>query len=198
MTYWQPSLASIGPEMSPVYAPDWCGDRSCAPYPSSSRSPSIRVCTLRMSTNGGRTTTSTSASRFSGRLNASFWVSAIASRWLRFIFQLPASNGRRGSLVATSRLQGFDAGKGLALQVLQGGAAAGRDVPEGGLVEAELPDRGRGVPAADDGEPVDLGDRLGHAAGTGGERRELQHPHRPVPQTGLPGAQNIADAAAGF
>ncbi len=53
------------------------------------------VCTLRMSVNGGSTTTSTSVSCFSVRLNASFCTSGMASRWLRFIFQLPAISGRR-------------------------------------------------------------------------------------------------------
>src|SRR5205814_8708332 len=96
-----------------------------------------------MSTNGGSTTTSTSASRFSVRLNASFWVSAMASRWLRFIFQLPAMSGRRASLLADSALlaisglQSRDAGEGLALQVFQGGAATRGDVPEGGLVQTQ-------------------------------------------------------------
>src|SRR5579875_1079999 len=57
-TYEQPSLASIGPEMSPVYAPLGYGDRSCAPYLIWSLSPSVSVCTLRRSENGGSTTTS--------------------------------------------------------------------------------------------------------------------------------------------
>src|SRR2546429_424985 len=102
----------------------------------------MRVCTLRMSTNGGSTTTSTSDRRFSGRLNASFWVSAIASRWLRFIFQLPAISGRRAS--AISALQRLDAGQLLAFEVLEGSATAGRDVPERRLVETELGDRQAG------------------------------------------------------
>ena len=61
VTKLQPSFASIAPEMSPVYAPDSCGDTSCAPWVSGSLSPSIRVCTLRMSVNGGSTATSTFA-----------------------------------------------------------------------------------------------------------------------------------------
>src|SRR5436305_3780222 len=108
-----------------------------------------------MSVNGGSTTTSMSDRRFSGRLKANFWVSAMASRWLRFIFQLPAIRGLRRS-TGMSGSQRFDAGQFLALQVLQGGAAAGGDVPEGGLVEAELANRRGRVPATDDGEPVDL------------------------------------------
>ena len=88
----------------------------------------------------------------------------MASRWLRFIFQLPAISGRRVAL-RHHVLQRGEAGQGLALEVLQRGAAAGRDVAERGLVEAERA-HGRGrVAAADHGEAVDLGDRLGHARG---------------------------------
>ncbi len=58
-TYVQPSLASIAPETSPVYAPLSCADRSCAPYLMRSLSPSTSVCTLRMSVKGGSTATST-------------------------------------------------------------------------------------------------------------------------------------------
>ena len=44
-----------------------CAERSCAPYPISSLSPSISVCTLRMSVNGGSTTTSTSVELLLGQ-----------------------------------------------------------------------------------------------------------------------------------
>ena len=58
----------------------------------------MSVCTLRMSVNGGSTATSTAVRSCSSlRLNASFCTSAIASRWLRFIFQLPAISGWRPS-----------------------------------------------------------------------------------------------------
>src|SRR3712207_3786005 len=144
----------------------------------SSLSPSTRVCTERMAVNGGSTTTSTSVSCCSVNENASFWVSAIASRWLLFIFQLPAMSGRRRRAVATSVLQYRDAGQLSALQVLQRRAAAGGNVGERRLVEAQGPHGGRGIAAADDGQPVDLGDRLGDHPGAGGERRQLEHPHR--------------------
>ncbi len=47
--------------------------------------------------NGGATTTSVRAwSCFlSVRIQASFWTSATASGWVRFIFQLPAISGMR-------------------------------------------------------------------------------------------------------
>ena len=45
--------------------------------------------------NGGNTATSTLSKYLSGSENAIFWTSAIASKWLRFIFQLPAISGLR-------------------------------------------------------------------------------------------------------
>src|SRR5690606_24969565 len=170
------------PAMSPVEAPGGRGERSCAPYPILILSPSTSVCTLRRSVKGGRTTTSTSSSSFSVSVKASFCTSAMASRWLRFIFQLPAISGRRGVVAMGSDLQCGEAGEGLALQVLQRGSPAGRDVPERGLVEPEYAHRRGGVPAADHGEPVHRGDRLRHPAGAGGERRHLEDAHRAVPE----------------
>src|SRR3954451_18447830 len=123
------------------------------------------------------TTTSTASVSFSRRSKAIFCTRAMASRWCRFIFQLPATSGRRpgrpGDVMprATSGLQGFDAGQRLALEVLQGGSATGADVAEPAFVDAELPDRRGAVPAADDGQRArQTGDRLGHAPGALGER----------------------------
>src|SRR5699024_10389888 len=62
---------------------------------SSRRSPLISDCTLRMSVNGGNTDTSTSEKYFSGNENAIFCTSAMASKCVRFIFQLPAISGFR-------------------------------------------------------------------------------------------------------
>src|SRR5437899_9726834 len=105
------------------------------------------VCTLRRSTNGGSTTTSTALKCSSLRLNAIFWVSAIASRWFRFIFQLPAMSGlRRGEPAAgelsrcagkSDLFQNGDAGQGLAFEELERRTASGRDVPVGEAVEPE-------------------------------------------------------------
>src|SRR5215207_7443916 len=176
--------------MSPVYAPDLCGERSCAPYPMRRRSPSISVCTLRRSVNGGSTTTSTEVSCCSLRLNAIFCVSAIASRWFRFIFQLPAMSGRRPSgssgfffaTVSGLRFEGGNTRKGLALQVLQRRTAAGRDVAERRLVQAERPDGRRRVAAADDRQTVHSRHRLRDGTRALRERRELEHAHRAVPE----------------
>src|SRR4051794_22608322 len=152
----------------------------------SSLSPSISVCTLRMSTNGGSTTASTSPSCFSLSVKASCWTSLMASRWFRFIFQLPAMSGRRPLTSAiASALQRRDARQGLALEELEGGATTGGDVTEAVVRDAQRA-HGRGrVAAADDAEAVDLGDRLGDAPGARRERRQLEHAHRAVPEDGL-------------
>ena len=132
------------------------------------------VCTLRMSVNGGRTATSTRSSSFSVRLKASFCTSAMASRWLRFIFQLPAISGRRAARLpsATSRSPALRRpGSGLALQVLQRRAAAGARCgrtpssarPSARTAAAESP-----PPTTV--KPSTVGDRLGHAAGARRER----------------------------
>src|SRR3984957_7332628 len=162
---------------------------SWAPYRSWSLSPSIRVCTLRRAVNGGSTATSTAAKSLAFRLNASFWVSASASKWLLCIFQLPATSGLRPLLVVMLGLdpglgvvQRLEARQGGALQVLQAGAAASGDVAERVLGEAELTHGGRGVAAADHGQPGPLGDGLGHGQGARRERGELEHADRAVPE----------------
>src|SRR5215470_3552384 len=148
----------------------------------SSRSPSTNVWTLRRSTNGGSTTTSTAAKCSSLRLNAIFWVSAIASRWFMFIFQLPAISGFRAKL---RLLEHGDAGQGLALEVLERRATAGGDVPERVFRQAELAHRSRRVAATHDGEPRSGRHGLGDALGACRERRHLEDAHRAVPEHGL-------------
>ena len=66
-------------------------------------SPSTRVCTERMSVNGGSTATSTASKSSSVSEKASFCTRAIASRWLRFIFQLPAISGVRAMCAQSSK-----------------------------------------------------------------------------------------------
>ena len=114
-------------------------------------SPSTSVCTERMSVNGGSTATSTASRSLSVSENASFCTRAMASRWLRFIFQLPAISGVRAMVTSSSAVR---AGQLLALEELEAGAAPGGDVAERLLVEAELAHRGGRVAAADDGEAV--------------------------------------------
>src|SRR5690606_26927254 len=130
-----------------------------------SLSPSTRVCTERMSVNGGRTATSTRSKSSSVNEKASFCTTAMASRWLRFIFQLPAINGRRvlfdtavllrrdaraaGPHVACGSarrvLQRRQPRQGLALEKLERCSPAGGDVGERRLVESELAHRRGGV-----------------------------------------------------
>src|ERR1700712_2222994 len=155
---------------------------SWAPYVSRSLSPSTRVWTLRRSVNGGMTVTSTLSKYLSGKENAIFCTRAMASKWLRFIFQLPAISGLRAMDL---RLQYLDAGQFLALKVFQRRPAAGGNVRETVVGQAQLTHRGRGVPAADAAERALAGgadDRLGHPLGARGERRELEDPHRAIPK----------------
>src|SRR3954452_10622451 len=165
--------------MSPVCAPESNGDRSWAPYLIRSRSPSTSVCTLRRSVYGGTTTTSTASWSLSSRLYASFCTRAIASRWLRFIFQLPAMSGMRAIGLLLQRRQPREL---LALEVLQARAATGGDVAEPRLVDVQRADRRCGVTTTDHRERSGKGrDGLGHAPRPGGERLPLEHTHPAAP-----------------
>src|SRR5687767_6731003 len=97
-----------------------------------------------------------------------------------------------------SAFQYSDAGEFLALEVLEAGAAAGGDVAEGGLVEAELSDRSGGVPATDDGQAVDPGQGLGHRAGALGELVDLEHPHRTVPEHRVRIGESLGERRTGL
>src|SRR4051795_11164901 len=97
----------------------------------------------------------------------------MASRWLRFIFQLPAISGMRAIGLLLQRGQPREL---LALEVLQARAATGGDVAEPRLVDAQLPDRSCRVATADDGERIGKRrDRFGDPACAGRERLELEH-----------------------
>src|SRR5690242_14967459 len=109
----------------------------------------------------------------------------MASWWLRLLFQLPAIRGVRDALDMGLPLQDCDAGELLALEELEAGTPAGRDVAEGGLVEPELAHRRGRVAAAHHGQAGHLGQRLGDGAGALGERRRLEDAHRAVPEDGL-------------
>src|SRR5699024_11998860 len=100
--------------------------------------PSTTIWTPRMSVKGGMNATSTFSWYFSGRAKETFCTSAMASRWLRFIFQLPAMSGVRAMFSPVGRsgdrsvgaLEGGDARELLAFEVLEGCPAAGGDVGE--------------------------------------------------------------------
>ena len=68
----------------------------------------------------------------------------------------------------------------LALEEFEERAAAGRDVADP-VGDAELGDRGERVAAAGDRERVRCRDRLGDGLRAAGERVELEHADRPVP-----------------
>ena len=70
-----------------------------------------------------------------------------------------------------------------ALEQLQRGAAAGRE-PVDAVRQPELGERRRRVAAAHHGRARRVGHRLGHGAGAGGERLELEGAHRAVPEHG--------------
>src|SRR3712207_8595841 len=120
----------------------------------------------------------------------------MASRCVMFIFQLPAISVRRSPLWKAPRRgsgrslramnlnlsagQDGEAREFPALEVLQRRAAAGADVPVGGLVETQLPDGRGGVPAAHDRQAVHRGDRRRDPAAALLEGGELEDAHRPV------------------
>src|SRR5215472_3390888 len=166
---------------------------SWAPYASRSLSPSIRVWTLRRAVNGGRTATSVASKSLPVSMNASFWVSASASKWLLCIFQLPATSGFLAAVRLTvpparlpaprpparspgcpaarwwhqpvlGSLQGREPRQRPALEILEAGPAARRDVRERALGKAERAHGRGGVPAADHRQAGHVADRLGHRA----------------------------------
>ena len=80
ITYRQASLLRKAPETSPVYAPESCVDRSCAPSAKGILSASNSVWTVRRSVNGGKTATSTEPSSCPASLSVqcSFCTNATA------------------------------------------------------------------------------------------------------------------------
>ena len=101
------------------------------------------------------TVTSTLSKYLSGNEKAIFCTSAMASKWLRFIFQLPAISGLRDTgspIVAQAVSRTSMPGSVFALKVFQRRAAAGGNVREAVVGQAQLAHRGGGVAAADDAE----------------------------------------------
>src|SRR5690349_5959527 len=104
----------------------------------------------------------------------------MASRWLRFIFQLPAISGVRVlcsvmSVGSPCSWSGFlarqrgQAGQRLAFEVLQARAAACGNMAESGLVESQDADGCGRVAAADHGERGAVHEGLRDGAGAVGE-----------------------------
>ena len=90
----------------------------------------------------------------------------------------------------------FTPGQFLALDQLERGAAAGREVGDA-VGEPELGQRRRGVAAADDRGRLGRGHRLGDGPGPGRERLELERAHRAVPEHGAGGRDRRAVALRG-
>src|SRR5690349_6427600 len=97
-----------------------------------------------------------------------------------------------------SVLQDLDAGQLLALGELEAGAAAGGDVAERALVEAEGAHRRGGVAASDDREAVDRRESLGDGTGAAGELLGLEDAHRTVPEHGAGAAEGRRERRAGL
>ena len=100
------------------------------------------------------------------------------SRLARSLEHLPVAGDQHAARILRDR---GHAGKLLALEQLERGAAAGRD-PGDLVVEPELVERTDGVAAADDGVAVDRRNGLGDRLRPGRERLPLEHAHRPVPE----------------
>src|ERR1700733_1645565 len=144
------------------------------------------------------TATSTLSKYLSGSENAIFCTSAMASKWLRFIFQLPAISGLRLIVVLRSgtTAQYCQAGQRLALKVFQRCPATGGNMREAVLRQAQRAHRSGRVAAADRAERAlgrRSGNHLGETLGACGERRELEDPHRTVPEDGLRVTQQLGE-----
>src|SRR6478735_9040352 len=114
-----------------------------------------------------------------GKEYCSFCTVWIASKWLRFIFQLPEMIGLRLSLGIGCLAQGCQSGEVAELEQFETGATTGRHVVDV-VVETELGQCRRRVAATDDGERLGVGHRLRQCACAGCESIVFEHAHRPV------------------
>src|SRR5579884_3620421 len=129
--------------------------------PSSNGLPAMVSRTAVSPVKGGHSTTSTRPGSPSASTMAR--ASSRPSSTVVFIFQLPATMGRRISLFihySSLVVQRGDAGQRLAFQELQRGAAAGGDMGHF-AGQAERLDRRDRVAAADDADGPAIGDGLG-------------------------------------
>src|SRR3954447_6078818 len=172
-TPFTPSSAIIGADTSPVYAPSgsWCMFWAST-WTSEPPSASTVAASAVKGAQSASSTPLPMGSRASRRCTYSR-----ASAEVLYIFQLPAMYCRRPSGI----VERLHAGQALALEQLERGAAAGREVVH--LVpEAEAHQRRRRVAAADDRGAPRARHRLRHRARAGGERLHLEGAHRAVPE----------------
>src|SRR3954453_6767729 len=188
MTYCTLSLARNCGDTSPVNAPLSSQWQCWAPTANGSLSMSITVCTLRMSVNGGWMLTSTVWRSSLVTKYANFCTVWMASKGLRFIFQLPEINGLRIWCPA----QRHEPRKVAVLEQFEGRSASRRHVVDL-VVQAELGERGCAVATADDGERLRVRHGLGDGAGARRESRIFEHAHRPVPEDGARVHDHIAE-----
>src|SRR5439155_10853927 len=131
-------------------------------------------------TNGGHTTRSTASTSPIEARSAS--ASSTACSIVVFIFQLPATIGRRRAATSAPRAgERGHAGQHLALDELQRRAAAGRDVAHSVGYASRL-DRRDQIAAADDRGRVGIGERTGEIGGPLCELGDLVGAEWPVPQ----------------
>ena len=146
-------------------------------------SASTSVCTERMSVNGGSTATSHAVEV--GVVEREGELLHERDRLEVVEVHLPVARHERETASAMDQSSRTAIpGRRLPSRNSRRRTSTGGDVREAGLVDAEQADGGGGVAAADDGEPVDAGDRLGDRAGALGVRRHLEHAHRAVPDHG--------------
>src|SRR5687768_4167302 len=145
-----PASLIIGALTSPVNAPSRSQYKSCAAIATLLlRAASAAACSAG---NGGATTISTSVMSLTRMRNSLTYFTASAT--VLYIFQFPAMKG----VLISSLRQRRDPRQRLPSEELERGAAAGRNVRDA-IGHASLRDRGDGIAAADDGGPVDVGDR---------------------------------------
>src|SRR3954452_14675438 len=181
-----PSSSSIGGETSPVQAPLSSSCMFCA----ATRARLWAQCSTAVFTerNGGQTTTSGPDSGTRGRKSArKLSVSSI----VLCIFQLAVRIAVRSGI-----LQRLHPWKVVALHQLERGAAAGRD-PVNLVGETEPLQRRDRIATADDGVTGRRRDRLGDGAGAGVEGRDLEGPHRPVPEERSRAGDPLAEVRRG-
>ena len=124
-------------------------------------------------------------------VQCSFCTNAIACRWSRFIFQLPAMSGVRRRHCCHPRTS--SPGSFLPSRNSRLAPPPVEMWPNWSSVKPSCAHGGGRVAAADDAEAVDLGERLGDGLRAGRERRELEHAHRAVPEHRLRVADDLGE-----
>src|SRR5579859_4069404 len=184
MTHWHRPWIIAG-DTSPVYAPFISQKQSCAP--SFTPDPSSTSDTPTSQGNGGMIATSMLEAwpRATERIPRA--RSSASSRLVGFIFQFAATSGIPGGL---DIFQDGNAGKCLALEVLEGGASAGGD-PREAAVQSQRFDGGDRVTPTDQRVCPAPGDGPAERLGAVAEVLDLGDSHRAVPDHRAGGPQSL-------